>query len=277
MSSPDYPTLTVPGYDLYQAAVIATFVVDALARHRHAAQRADQAGRRTAARDVHAGRLALSRVVDEPGLADGPLPRPLDVGTFTAAHALLDQQDSRRVQVVSLAPIGRQAWAVVGRIPEIGAVGAEVSHPHLAESLRRHLLDAPIAELTGWSVTAHPVDLGTEPRTTGDVAAAVASLDPINEKHRVLATALRGVSDELGRVITKQFPPRPAPAKPAAQPVRKPPAPATGLSVAAEALGTSRPTTAAAGRVSTPSAEPAATRPAPRPPLKPAQQSGRGV
>jgi hypothetical protein len=69
VTGPDYPVLTVPGYDLYQAAVIATFVVDALARHRRADGQADDVGRRAAARDVHAGRLALSRVAGHPDLA----------------------------------------------------------------------------------------------------------------------------------------------------------------------------------------------------------------
>ena len=45
MSTPDYPLLTVPGYELYQLAHLTTFVVDALARHRRAAEARD---RRTA-------------------------------------------------------------------------------------------------------------------------------------------------------------------------------------------------------------------------------------
>ena len=32
MSTPDYPLLTVPGYELYQLAHLTTFAVDALAR-----------------------------------------------------------------------------------------------------------------------------------------------------------------------------------------------------------------------------------------------------
>ncbi len=38
MSTPDYPLLTVPGYELYQLAHLTPFVVDALARHRRAAE-----------------------------------------------------------------------------------------------------------------------------------------------------------------------------------------------------------------------------------------------
>ena len=49
MSTPDYPLLTVPGYELYQLAHLTTFVVDALARHRRAAEARDQPDRRAAA------------------------------------------------------------------------------------------------------------------------------------------------------------------------------------------------------------------------------------
>ena len=49
MSTPDYPLLTVPGYELYQLAHLTTFVVDALARHRRAAEARDHPGRRAAA------------------------------------------------------------------------------------------------------------------------------------------------------------------------------------------------------------------------------------
>ena len=49
MSTPDYPLLTVPGYELYQLAHLTTFVVDALARHRRAAEAPEQPDRRAAA------------------------------------------------------------------------------------------------------------------------------------------------------------------------------------------------------------------------------------
>ena len=41
MSTPDYPLLTVSGYELHQLAHMTTFVVDALARHRRAAEARD--------------------------------------------------------------------------------------------------------------------------------------------------------------------------------------------------------------------------------------------
>ena len=49
MSNPDYPLLTVPGYELYQLAHLTTFAVDALARHRRAAAARDHPDRRAAA------------------------------------------------------------------------------------------------------------------------------------------------------------------------------------------------------------------------------------
>ena len=49
MSTPDYPLLTVPGYELYQLAHLTTFAVDALARHRRAAEASDRLARRAAA------------------------------------------------------------------------------------------------------------------------------------------------------------------------------------------------------------------------------------
>ena len=65
MTTPDYPLLTVPGYELYQLAHLTTFVVDALARHRRAAAQDDRLGRRAAAgveiptdaADAHPARL----------------------------------------------------------------------------------------------------------------------------------------------------------------------------------------------------------------------------
>ena len=44
MSTPDYPLLTVPGYELYQLAHLTSFAVDALARHRRAAKAKESPG-----------------------------------------------------------------------------------------------------------------------------------------------------------------------------------------------------------------------------------------
>jgi hypothetical protein len=242
MTDSEYPTLTIPGYDLYQAAVLASFVADALARHRRATDQSDQPGRESAAGDVRAGRLALSRVTADPAMAEGPLPRPLDVGTYAAAQDLLSQRDGRNLQVVSLATLDRPTWAVVGRIPGVGAVGAEVSDPQLAETLRRHLLVAPVTELAGWAVTPSPVDLRTERLETTDAAAVVSSLDPDNHEHRYIAAALGGTSAKLDRAIGERFPPRLPPtgtASPAAG-VTTSAESATGFPAAAAALTPSR-------------------------------------
>ena len=52
MSSPEYPLLTVPGYELYQLAHLTTVVVDALSRHRRAAAARDHPGRRAAVVEI---------------------------------------------------------------------------------------------------------------------------------------------------------------------------------------------------------------------------------
>lgn len=132
MTGPDYPLLAVPGHELYQLAHIATFVADGLSRHRRAVSRRDRAERRTAARDVHAGRTALAAASGSPDATSGPLPRPLDAATYQAAEGLLAGNGQRRAQVVSLASLGRQGWAVIGFVPGIGRVGAEVTDHDLA-------------------------------------------------------------------------------------------------------------------------------------------------
>ena len=65
MSTPDYPLLTVPGYELYQLAQLTTVVVDALARHRRAAAPSDcLAGRLPAS---PAGFAAAATALPSPG------------------------------------------------------------------------------------------------------------------------------------------------------------------------------------------------------------------
>lgn len=49
MGTPDYPLLTVPGYELYQLAHLTTVAVDALARHRRAANGREHPDRHGAA------------------------------------------------------------------------------------------------------------------------------------------------------------------------------------------------------------------------------------
>jgi hypothetical protein len=219
MTGPDYPLLTIPGYELYQFAHLATFIVDALARHRAAAQQGDRAARRAAARDVHAGRLATARATGTPDLAGGPLPRPLDTATYQAAQGLLaGQPEQRHAQVVSLAALGRTSWAVVGHIPQLGPVGAEVPTQHLAAALREHLLTRPTEELQGFAVTTRPASLGVDRWRTADEAAAVAALDPRREQHAYVALALQGISAELDSAIDERFREQAAPRTPA-QPV----------------------------------------------------------
>ena len=82
MSTPDYPLLTVPGYELYQMAHLTTFAVDALARHRRAAAARDHPGRRVAAAvevPTTAADTGPARANASPGgfpAAAGALPSP---------------------------------------------------------------------------------------------------------------------------------------------------------------------------------------------------------
>ena len=79
MSTPDYPLLTVPGYELYQLAHLTTFVVDALARHRRAAEARDQPDLR-----------ATAAVETPTDAADrGPTQVNASLGGFPAAAAAL--------------------------------------------------------------------------------------------------------------------------------------------------------------------------------------------
>jgi hypothetical protein len=79
MSAPDYPLLTVPGYELYQLAHLTTFAVDALARHRRAAN----------ARS-HPDRQAASAAEMQTDAADaGPAQVTASPGGFPAAAAAL--------------------------------------------------------------------------------------------------------------------------------------------------------------------------------------------
>jgi hypothetical protein len=79
MSTPDYPLLTVPGYELYQLAHLTTFVVDALARHRRAAEASDRVARRVAP----AGEIPTDAT------DAGPARAPASPGGFAAAAAAL--------------------------------------------------------------------------------------------------------------------------------------------------------------------------------------------
>ena len=205
MTGPDYPLLTVPGFELYQLAQLATFVADALARHRRAAEAGARNARRAAARDVHAGRLALARATGNGDLAGGPLPRPLDIATFREAEQLHGGLSVGEAEVVSLAALGRSSWAVIGRVAGIGPVGAEVGDHGLADALRSHLLTQPAHELTGWAVTDQPTDLGLDRWGTADEAATVAALDPERAQHRVVGAALHGISPQLDRTIERHF------------------------------------------------------------------------
>lgn len=268
MTGPDYPLLTVPGFELYQLAQLATFVADALARHRRAAEADAWSARRAAARDVHAGRLALARATGTPDLAGGPLPRPLDVATFRDVEDLHGGLSAGEVEIVSLAALGRSSWAVIGRVAGIGPVGAEVGDRSVAEALRPHLLTQPAHELTGWAVTDQPAGLGLDRWGTADEAATITTLDPGRAQHRVVGAALHGISPQLDRTIERHFPMPAQPNSAPGGPVGDGFAAADAALVAPRSL-TPRPATQATADAPAPPA------PAPQTPTRLHQQPGR--
>ena len=103
--------------------------------------------------------------------------------------------------VVSLSSLGRDSWAVVGFVPGLGPVGAELANHDLAGALREHILTRPAPELVGWSVTDRSLRLGQDRWGTADEAAAVADLDPRRAQHQAVARNLRGVSSVVDGAI----------------------------------------------------------------------------
>ena len=79
MSTPDYPLLTVPGYELYQLAHLTTFAVDALARHRRTAAPSDRL----------AGRVAAAVETPTDAVDCGPAQVNASPGGFPAAATAL--------------------------------------------------------------------------------------------------------------------------------------------------------------------------------------------
>lgn len=205
MTTPDYPVLSLGGYETYQLAHIATFIADRLARHRSSRRgREGRADRAAAVRDLALGSTAFDSAVGatEPTAPHG-LPRPLDVGTYEAARELISAAP-RSADVVSLAAVGEQGWAVVGHVPGLGAVGAAVSTQDAAEALRSHMLTRPAAELAPWIVTDAPAVMPTLPERI-DLTRAVQQLDPEAVNDRAVAGALRGRDPYTDAAIHDRF------------------------------------------------------------------------
>jgi len=205
MTTPDYPLLTLGGYETYQLAHIATYIAERLARHRGSGRgRVGRAARAEAVRDLAGAATALDAVVGTTvPTASGLLPRPLDASTYAAARELLST-GPRSAEVVSLAGAGGQGWAVVGNVPGIGAVGAATATREVAEALRAHLLTRPVEELAPWAVTKEPVTVPRLPNQT-DLAAFVEGLDPERADDRAVAGALRGGDRRTDAAIRGRF------------------------------------------------------------------------
>ena len=119
MSTPDYPLLTVPGYELYQLAHLTTFVVDALARHRRAAAARDRPGRRAAAAveiSTNAADAGPTRASASPGgfpAAASALPSPAAAPPDTPARTRRSNTEARPGRPAAARPVpsSRQAPA----------------------------------------------------------------------------------------------------------------------------------------------------------------------
>lgn len=243
MTTPDYPLMAPGGYETYQLAQIATFVAERLARHRTARRgRAGVPDRAQAVRDLALAATALDAAggAVEPGPNGELLPRPLDAATYAEARGLLTP-GHRWADVVSMAPAGGTGWAVIGNVPGVGPVGAQVATRAMAEGLMAHVLTMPAAAVAPWVVVREPVAVPTLPKQI-DLAAAVEYLDPGCSEHRAVAAAMRGVDRRTDLAIRKRFrgvdldapqaavPPAPGPspsARTVAAPSRHTPAAAT--------------------------------------------------
>ena len=110
MSTPDYPLLTVPGYELYQLAHLTTLVVDALARHRRAAEGRDRLARRVVAAVEIPSDAADARPVRVPASPGGfaaaatALPSPEATSPHSAARTLRDGAAARSVPLAAARP-----------------------------------------------------------------------------------------------------------------------------------------------------------------------------
>ena len=203
MTGPDYPLPTIPGYELYQLAYVATFVADRLAQYRRA--RTAEA-RRAAAQDVVAGRTALAAATGGQVDPRGDLPRPLDLQTYNAVAGRVDLTSNRRGTVVDLTELGRDGFAVVAMIPEVGLVGARVGSDVLAAAIRDHFLTQPAADLLPWKVTEMPPG-ALDPDDAGavDLVATVRGLDPATNRDRAVARHLRGQRAGVDGAIAESF------------------------------------------------------------------------
>jgi hypothetical protein len=203
--STDYPMLVVPAHEQYQLAHIATYIADALSRHRHASRGwSGRAERAAAVQDLAGGWAALDNATSATTpTRPADLPQPLDAQTYDTARGML-AEGPRRADVVSLAAAGKTGWAVIGHVPGLGAVGARVPTAEMAQALRQHVMTQPVAALAAWAVTDVPVGVPAVPNRV-DLAAFVDGLDPADLDARVVARHLRGIDRRTDATIRKRF------------------------------------------------------------------------
>ena len=91
-----------------------------------------------------------------------------------------------------MAPLGQQGWAVIGHVPGLGPVGARMADHVMADTVRRHVLTQPVAELGAWAMTDRAQPVPVVPDRV-DLAGAVHALDPRRDRDRAVAQRLLGV------------------------------------------------------------------------------------
>lgn len=196
-----YPLLAVPGHEMYQLAHIATFIADGMARARLAR---DRGARQAASIRVAGGRAALAAAAGRDPRDPLLSVRPIDSATFARATDCA-QGGTRRADVVSLRGIGRETWAVIGHVPGLGPVGAEVGLKDLADAVREHILTQPTVELAPWCVTGSRPLSGTTGTGPIDLASFVEGLDPACDRDRAVARYLRGADSRTDAAIRGRF------------------------------------------------------------------------
>ena len=131
---------------------------------------------------------------------------PVDLPTYNAAAGRVDLTSNRRVNIVDLSELGRDGFAVVAMIPEVGPVGAQVGTDGLAAAIRDHFLTQPAADLLPWKVTEMPPGaLGPDDAGAVDLVATVRGLDPSTNRDRAVARHLRGHGPQVDAAIAERF------------------------------------------------------------------------
>lgn len=212
-SGEEAPDLSLPGWKVQELASLVWISVGVMQRYRHRQASRDRAGADQAVRDARAGQDALRTATGDDNAAGGDVPRPLDPQWFEKARDQVSRQQERSAGVTSLRVLGRDSWAVVGEIPEIGRVGCEVATQQQAEATQQLLLTAPSDQLGQFAlVDEQPAFASRHTREHSlhqareQYADLVGELDPNNDHHQALARNLLGQhSSDVNNAVLNRF------------------------------------------------------------------------